>query len=242
MLRASNSTTSPGSRGPGPRRGALLAAVLTVLLALPAGAQEAPQPTPSPSPSPSPTPSPTPSLASGEAVRTTATPRTDTRRRRKLRRQRKLSRRARWTAESLRGRQRCGPFGHTQTYSTWGPALAYDESVTVVYEASHCTKPSGTAVELTIQGTAKVYRGALAQGTPIDTRPFTAAGLWDRPENPSGWPPPWWSCKVKLARYTWVIADVYTFAVSARWGVWSLEVTSRGVTDDTFRWTHNACN
>jgi hypothetical protein len=113
--------------------------------------------------------------------------------------------------------------------------------VTVVYEASHCTKPVGTTVELSMQGTAKVYRETLVGGTPIDTRPFTVTGLWDRPKDASGWPPTWWACDVKLARYTWDIAGVYTFAVSARWGVWSLDVTSQGKTARTVHWTHNAC-
>jgi hypothetical protein len=114
--------------------------------------------------------------------------------------------------------------------------------VTVAYDASQCTKPSGTAVELSMQGTARVYRGTVAEGTAIDTRPFTVVGLWDRPEDPSGWPLTWWSCGVKLARYTWDIVGVYRFAVSARWGVWTLEVTSQGAAPRTVRWTHNACS
>lgn len=125
---------------------------------------------------------------------------------------------------------------------TWGPALTYGEPVTVVYEASHCTKPVGTTVELSMQGTAKAYQGILVEGSPIDSRPFTVTGMWDRPTNPSGWPPTWWGCGVKHARYSWSIAGVYTFAVSARWGVWSLEVTSQGTAPRTVRWTHNACS
>ncbi len=124
----------------------------------------------------------------------------------------------------------------------WGPALAYEDPVTVVYEASHCTKPVGTTVEISMQGTAKVYQGSVVEGTPIDSRPFTVTGMWDRPEDPSGWPPKWWTCEVKQARYNWDIAGVYTFAVSARWGVWSLEVTSLGTAARTFRWTYNACS
>jgi hypothetical protein len=114
--------------------------------------------------------------------------------------------------------------------------------VTVVYDASQCTKPSGTAVELTMLGTARVYQGTTAEGTHIDTRPFTVTGLWDRPKDPGGWPPTWWSCGVKLARYSWEIGGIYTFAVSARWGVWNLEVTSHGAAARTVRWTHNACS
>ncbi|MGH2657040.1 MAG: hypothetical protein ACRDIZ_10160 [Actinomycetota bacterium] len=114
--------------------------------------------------------------------------------------------------------------------------------MTVVYEASHCTKPVGTTVEISMQGTAKVYQGSVVEGTPIDSRPFTVTGMWDRPEDPSGWPPKWWTCEVKQARYNWDIAGVYTFAVSARWGVWSLEVTSLGTAARTFRWTYNACS
>lgn len=223
-----------------------VAVALAALLALPAGAQEAPEPTPTPSPTPSPTappspapPSPAPS-PSGQTIEPSSSPERAPKRV-KRRRPRRQRRRATWKAGPVRAKQGCQPFSHTQTYVTWGPALAYQEPVTVVYGASQCTKPSGSAVELSMQGTAKVYRGTVAQGTPIDTRPFTVIGLWDRPENPSGWPPTWWSCDVKLARYSWEIGGVYTFAVSARWGVWSLEVTSGGPAARTVRWTHNAC-
>ena len=234
-----------GSRSARRRRpGALvLAGALTLLLAAPASGQEAPEPTPTPSPSPSPASSPTPTSSSPVAAvqpSTTVQPdrlaRRDTRRR-----QRKPRRRARWKAEPIRAKRGCQPFTYTQTYLTWGPALAYGEPVTVAYDASQCTTPSGTAVELSMQGTANVYRGTVAEGTPIDTRPFTVIGLWDRPKDPSGWPLPWWSCGVKLARYTWDIGGVYRFAVSARWGVWTLEVASQGAAPRTVRWTHNAC-
>ena len=235
-----------GSRSaPRRRPGAvLLAGTLIVLLAGPANGQEVPEPTPTPSPSASPAPSPTPAPSpSAAAVQPSTTIQPDrSARRGTRRRQRKPRRKARWEAEPLRAKRGCQPFTFTQAYLTWGPALAYGEPVTVAYDASQCTRPSGTAVELSMQGTAKVYRGTVAEGTPIDTRPFTVTGLWDRPKDPSGWPLTWWSCGVKLARYTWEIAGVYTFGVSARWGVWSLEITTLGAAPSTFRWTHNACS
>ena len=237
------------------RRAAALAVALAGFLALPAGAQESPEPTPSssptpsPSPSPSPTPTPDPSpsaapapLGSAETVRPSTTERPDRPKRKKPRRQRKLRWHARQTSEPLRAKRGCQPFGHMQTYMTWGPAVAYGEPVTVVYEATQCTKPSGTAAELSMQGTATMYRGTQAEGSPIDTRPFTVTGLWDRPKNPAGWPPTWWACDVKLARYSWDIAGVYTFEVTARWGVWSLEIATLGAAPSTFHWTHNACS
>jgi hypothetical protein len=224
---------------------AILACVLTGLLALPADAQEFPEPTPSPTSSTSPTPSPSPApVPSPQAVQEPSagpdrTP--DRKRRKRPRRQRRQRRHVRRGPAPLRAKAGCQPFSHTQTYSTWGPALAYDEPVTIVYEASHCTKPAGSAVDVSMQGTATVYPGILAQGTPIESRPFTVTGLWDRPGNLAGWPPSWWSCEVKLARYTWDIAGVYTFEVTARWGVWSLDVTSMGTAARTVHWTHNAC-
>lgn len=244
---------APGNTRPRPqafrraRGAAVLACILTGLLALPAGAQDVPEPTPAPTSSPSPdsSPSPAPAQPSPTAQEPTSegpdrTP--ERKKRKKPRRQRKQRRHARREPAPLRAKAGCQPFSHTQTYITWGPALAYEEPVTVVYQASQCTKPAGTTVELSMQGTAKVYQGILAQGNPIDSRPFTVTGLWDRPENPTGWPPSWWTCGVKLARYTWDIAGVYTFAVTARWGVWSLEVTSKGTAARTVHWTHNACS
>lgn len=124
---------------------------------------------------------------------------------------------------------------------TWGPAMAYGEPVTVAYEASRCVRPVGAAVEVSLQGAATIYRGILAEGTPIDSRPFTVTGIWNRPTNPEGWPPAWWECDVKHARYTWDIAGIYTFDVSARWGVWSLRISTQGVQPDAMHWAYNAC-
>jgi hypothetical protein len=225
------------------RRGSVLLAVgLTVLLALPADAQEVPEPTPSQSPSPSASASPSPAPSpTGTTIQPSSRVRPD-RTPKKLRRHRQRRQRwAGWTAGPLKAKQGCRPFAHTQTYITWGPALAYGEPVTVVYDASHCTKSSGTAVEVSMQGTARVYQGVLVQGSPIDTRPFTVTGLWERPKVAAGWPLDWWSCDVKHARYSWEIGGVYTFAVTARWGVWSLDVTSKGAASRTVRWTYNAC-
>ncbi|MGH2678759.1 MAG: hypothetical protein ACRDHB_10430 [Actinomycetota bacterium] len=144
-----------------------------------------------------------------------------------------------------RAKRQCAPFSHTQTYLTWGPALAYDEPVTVVYSAKRCTKPTGTMVEVTTQGSATVYQGILAQGEPIDMRPFRLTGRWDHPSNKAGWPLSWWGCGVKYARYLWEIPGVYSFDVGARWGLWSLTVSTQPVKPlaeaRTVHWSYNAC-
>jgi hypothetical protein len=144
-----------------------------------------------------------------------------------------------------RARRQCAPFGHTQTYLTWGPALAYDEPVTVVYSAERCTERQGTLVNVTTQGSATVYQGALAKGEPIDQRPFRLTGSWDRPSNEAGWPLAWWGCGVKQARYIWEIPGVYRFDVGARWGLWTLTVSTQPVKPlaeaRTVHWTYNAC-
>jgi hypothetical protein len=139
----------------------------------------------------------------------------------------------------------CAPFGHTQTYLSWGPALAYHEPVTVVYSAERCTQRQGTLVNVTTLGSATVYQGILAKGEPIDQRPFRLTGSWDRPSNEAGWPLAWWGCGVKQARYVWEIPGVYRFDVGARWGLWSLTVSTQPVDPlaeaRTVHWSYNAC-
>jgi hypothetical protein len=148
-------------------------------------------------------------------------------------------------AVAQEGVVQCAPFGHTQTYLTWGPALAYDEPVTVVYSAERCTQRQGTGVNVTTQGSATVYQGILAEGEPIDQRPFVLTGSWDRPSNEAGWPLAWWRCGVKYARYVWEIPGVYRFDVGARWGLWSLTVSTQPVEPlaeaRTVHWSYNAC-
>ena len=228
----------------------LLAAVLSLLLAGPALAQEAspppPPPTPSPSPPP-PEPSPSPPAASrGEA---TEHERNEGRKpdrqkasRRRATKQRRRERRPRPESLVKRG---CASFSHTQTYLTWGPALAYSEPVTVVYGGDRCTRGAGTTAEVTVNGSATVYQGALAQGEPIDSRPFRLTGTWDRPTNQVGWPLAWWGCAVKNAQYRWEIPGVYIFDVAARWGVWTLNVSTQPVSPlgeaRTVHWSYNGC-
>jgi hypothetical protein len=135
----------------------------------------------------------------------------------------------------------CAPFGFTQTYVAWGPALAYGRPVTVAYEGSRCTMPAGAGAEVSVRGTATVFQGILAEGLPIDARPFTVSGTWNRPTNPAGWPPDWWQCGVKHARYTWDIAGMYTFEVEARWGVWDLQISTQGLQPTLVHWAYNGC-
>jgi hypothetical protein len=66
-------------------------------------------------------------------------------------------------------------------------------------------------------------------------------GTWRQPKNAAAWPPAWWECSVPYANYTWQIPGVYTFRVSARDGVWNLDVSSEGVEPQAFSWTHDGC-
>jgi hypothetical protein len=130
-------------------------------------------------------------------------------------------------------RTACGPFSWTQTYEAW----SYGTTVTVVYDASRCVRRSGRrALDLSVEGSATVHSGADALGEPIDSRPFTVPGSWVDPTNPDGWLPDWWQCSVKQAQYTWEIPSVYTFDVAARWGVWTLKVTTAGPEPNTLTW------
>jgi hypothetical protein len=135
----------------------------------------------------------------------------------------------------------CAPFSYTQSYGAWGPAVAYGGPVTVVYEAERCSTPDGPALDVAAEGTAKIFEGSSASGVLLDTRLFLVTGTWKQPKNAEAWPPAWWSCSVPFARYTWEIPGLYTFEVSARAGVWSLDVSSQGVGSQAVTWTHDGC-
>jgi hypothetical protein len=157
-------------------------------------------------------------------------------------RQRKKPRRSfRQQRQKNHLRATCAPFTFNQTYPAWGPAVTYGRMVTVAYEASRCSKPNGTALDLSVGGTASVYEGSTATGTPLDVRGFTVSGSWDRPSNAIGWPPKWWECGVKSARYNWQIPGVYSFNVSARWGVWTLSVETQGPAPTSINWSYDGC-
>jgi hypothetical protein len=117
--------------------------------------------------------------------------------------------------------------------------------VTVVYEGDRCTRGKGLLALVTVEGRATIYRGALVQGEPLDRRPFQLSGSWDRPTNEIGWPLAWWGCRVKHARYRWEIPGVYVFDVGARWGLWTLTVSTQSVTPmgqaRVVHWSHNGC-
>ena len=235
----------------------MLALGLVALLAAPAFGQESPTPPSSPSPSPSPSPT-----AAAPAPAPAPDPQPETRERRqrppsrKRDRRRRAERRPEARAEHRlerrrerrrQARRQCAPFSHTQVYTSWGPALSYGEAVTVVYSAERCTKPDGTTVVVTSEGTASVYQGTggLGLGEQIDRRPFRLTGRWDRPTNEAGWPLAWWGCGVKLAEYRWEIPGVYVFDVRARWGAWSLDVSSLAIGPQSqprdFHWSYSAC-
>lgn len=135
----------------------------------------------------------------------------------------------------------CSPLAHTQSYEGWGPAAAYGKPVTVVYQAARCSTPDGSALDLSAEGTAQIFDGPSAAGALLDTRPFLVTGTWRKPKNAEAWPPTWWACDVPFASYTWQIPGVYSFRVSARNGVWSLDVSSDGAGSHAFSWTHDGC-
>jgi hypothetical protein len=135
----------------------------------------------------------------------------------------------------------CAPFSYTQTYAAWGPAVAYGGPVTVVYQADRCSTPDGPALDIAAEGTASVYEGLSADGTLLETRPFVMTGTWKDPKNAEAWPPPWWSCSVPFASYSWEIPGLYTFRVTAHSGVWSLDVISEGVGSQAVTWSHDGC-
>jgi len=141
------------------------------------------------------------------------------------------------SAQSWEG-EGCGPFSLTQTYTNWGPARHYGQAVTVVYDATGCSRHRGDTVHLTVQGAAVVYEGTGADGPSLDRRPFYVSGRWVGASNPQGWPPDWWECDVRAAEYTWRIAGVYSFAVAARDGRWSLDVAESG---RNVHWAYDAC-
>jgi hypothetical protein len=135
----------------------------------------------------------------------------------------------------------CAPLAHTQTYVAWGPAVSYGGPVTVVYDASRCSTPDGSALDVAAEGTAQIFQGPDTTGALLDTKPFIVSGTWREPRNAEAWPPTWWDCSVPFANYTWQIPGVYTFQVSARDGVWSLNVSSQGVATQDVSWTHDGC-
>jgi hypothetical protein len=132
----------------------------------------------------------------------------------------------------------CGEFSLTQTYGKWGPARYYGRPVTVVYEATRCSRERRGVVLLTIEGVAVVYKGGSADGAPLDERPFFVSGRWKGASNAEGWPPDWWQCDVESAEYSWRISGVYSFSVAARDGEWSLDVSMDG---KTVQWTYDGC-
>jgi hypothetical protein len=132
----------------------------------------------------------------------------------------------------------CGAFSLTQTYGKWGPARHYDRPVTVVYDAIRCSTERNGTVELTIEGVAVVHRGWSVGGIPLDERAFHVSGRWEGASNAEGWPPDWWQCDVESAVYSWRIAGVYSFSVTARDGAWALDVAMDG---KSVHWTYDGC-
>ncbi|HEX2031118.1 MAG TPA: hypothetical protein VHL78_06935, partial [Actinomycetota bacterium] len=117
------------------------------------------------------------------------------------------------SAEAVWPQAGCRPFSHLQAYRGWGPARFYGRTVTVSYAGTGCSTASGAAVELTLDGTATVFRGADPSGPAIDSRPFSVSGSWRTTSFSTDWTPGWWGCEVAAAEYRWQIAGVYTFAV-----------------------------
>jgi hypothetical protein len=132
----------------------------------------------------------------------------------------------------------CAPFSRVQTYRGWGPAEHYGEVVTVSFSATGCTGGvEDGAFGYTLTGTATVYEGTEASGTPIAVEPFASFGSFSDPAG-DGWPPPWWSC-VESADITWQIPDVYSFEARASQGFWNLSVRVPG--SPAVHWSHAGC-
>lgn len=247
--RRSEKQIKPGvsaTRHPGAIRAALsivFGLALAGLIQGPAGAQEIPTPTPPPTAEPSPLPTSEPSQSTAPAHQERSErvrpAKSDGRKGGRQHKKPRGSFRRQQRKNQLRAT--CAPFTFNQTYPGWGPALTYGRVVTVAYEASRCSKPHGTALDLSVDGTATVYDGTTAEGTPLDARGFTVSGTWDQPSNAIGWPPNWWECGVKSARYSWQIPGVYSFNVSARWGVWTLSVETQGPVPTSIHWSFNGC-
>lgn len=130
----------------------------------------------------------------------------------------------------------CESIGRVQTYESWGPALFYDQTVTVAYTVSDCSAEyAEDTFSFALQGTATIFAGEEASGEPIDVRGFESEGSWTDREG-SGWPPAWWSCEVHDGALRWEIPEVYSFVVGVTEGTWTLEVSPGDV-----RWTYAAC-
>lgn len=140
--------------------------------------------------------------------------------------------------ETARG---CAPFEHVQAYRGWGPADAYGRPVTVVYRATRCSTETGSTVRVVMEGTAAIYRGTASLGSLIDRSPFAVTGTWLDARNPAGWPLPWWECRVTSADYTWQIPGAYTFSVSVRGGLWTVDVDVPAPGEDV-HWTYRGCD
>lgn len=135
----------------------------------------------------------------------------------------------------------CQPFSHVQTYPGWGPARFYGRPVTVAYQGTGCSTAAGELVALTLDGTATVFGGSQPSGRALDSRPFSVSGSWQTSSFSSSWTPGWWQCDVPAADYRWTISGVYSFEVSARDGVWTLDVVAGGQQPQSVHWIHNAC-
>lgn len=144
-------------------------------------------------------------------------------------------------AETVWPQPGCQPFSHLQTYRGWGPARFYGRTVTVSYQGTGCSTAEGELVGLTLSGTATVFRGSEASGSRLDTRAFSIAGSWRTSSFSTDWTPGWWRCDVPAADYRWAISGVYSFEVSARNGVWTLDVVAGGEQPQSVHWVHDAC-
>ncbi|MGH2723148.1 MAG: hypothetical protein ACRDI0_02600 [Actinomycetota bacterium] len=135
----------------------------------------------------------------------------------------------------------CSTFSLTQAYRGWGPADRYGHAVTVVYAGTQCSTVGGGSVEVDFTGTATMFKGLTGGGPAIDVRSFEASGTWTKSGILSAWPPPWWSCSVDQAELRWTIPAVYSFAVAAHDGLWTLDVQTWGTDARTVHWEHQAC-
>jgi hypothetical protein len=126
---------------------------------------------------------------------------------------------------------------YPEAFFYWGPAIYYEQVVTIVYEGTNKNDFKDGHFNLVIVGTATVYAGIGTSGEVLDKRPFKNIETWYEPDNTWGWPVSYYSSGVKHLKYKWEIAGVYSFDIICQdgyWTIWSTAHTSPPTTGGYF--------
>lgn len=123
----------------------------------------------------------------------------------------------------------CEPFEQVQTYEPdagfyRAPAWYYETTVTIHYQGTRCASVGGHELTTRVEGTATVFGGSGTSAPTLETRPFTSTEVVAT-SNAAAFAG-WWACSAPSARYTWTIADVYTFSAEGGEGRWSYRQTA----------------